>query len=198
MSVSRAHVSGDRRFWDQHDAAGKDRRAKTPANHLSPNKIHKVVLNALIATCNTVLTEAPARRRPFCQPLSSDALGRGKPDDLAGDLSSSGLLASMLDDSPAWGTIWSVHVELSCTAEKQLAKMPEYIVKKFALWVDLVSVDGLATARAIPGYRDHVLKGKWKGYRAIRLSNAYRAIYQERRAGTIQLVHVEEVNKHDY
>ena len=126
------------------------------------------------------------------------SLGGSNPANLAGDLSDSGLLAGTLDDSPAWGTIWDVHVELSSTAEKQLAKMPEYIVKKFALWVDLVSVDGLVTARAIPGYRDHVLKGEWKGYRAIRLSNAYRAIYQERQAGTIQLVYVEEVNKHDY
>jgi proteic killer suppression protein len=91
-----------------------------------------------------------------------------------------------------------VHVELSSTAEKQLAKIPAHIVKKFALWVDLVSVEGLAAARAIPGYRDHVLKGEWKGYRAIRLSAAYRAIYQERQTGTIQLVYVEEVNKHDY
>jgi toxin HigB-1 len=91
-----------------------------------------------------------------------------------------------------------VHVELSSTAEKQLARIPGHIVKKFALWVDLVSVEGLAAARAIPGYRDHVLKGEWKGYRAIRLSAAYRAIYQERQAGTIRLVYVEEVNKHDY
>lgn len=80
----------------------------------------------------------------------------------------------------------------------QLAKIPVHIVKKFALWVDLVSIEGLAAARAIPGYRDHVLKGQWKGYRAIRLSEAYRAIYQERQAGTIHLVYVEEVNKHDY
>ena len=96
------------------------------------------------------------------------------------------------------GYIGSVHVELSSTAEKQLAKVPGHIVKKFALWVDLVSVEGLSAARAIPGYRDHVLKGEWKGYRAIRLSAAYRAIYQERQAGTIHLVYVEEVNKHDY
>lgn len=87
---------------------------------------------------------------------------------------------------------------MSDTAEKQLAKVPGHIVKKFALWVDLVTVEGLAAARGIPGYRDHVLRGEWKGYRAIRLSAAYRAIYQERQAGTIHLVYVEEVNKHDY
>jgi addiction module RelE/StbE family toxin len=108
------------------------------------------------------------------------------------------IFAGTLDCSPAWGTIGDMHVELSITAEKQLAKMPEHIVKKFALRVDLVSVQGLAGARAIPGYQDHILKGEWKGYRAIRLSAAYRAIYQERQAGTIQRVYVEEVNKHDY
>jgi toxin HigB-1 len=89
-------------------------------------------------------------------------------------------------------------VELSATAEKQLRKVPAHIVKKFALWVDLVAMEGLAAARAIPGYRDHGLKGDWKGYRAIRLSDAYRAIYQERADGTVQTVYVEEVNKHVY
>ena len=91
-----------------------------------------------------------------------------------------------------------MRVELSSTAEKQLAKIPGHILRKFALWVDLVSVEGPSAARAIPGYRDHVLKGEWKGYRAIRLSAAYRAIYQERQTGNIHLVYVEEVNKHDY
>lgn len=91
-----------------------------------------------------------------------------------------------------------MRVEISSTAEKQLTKVPGHIIRKFALWVDLVSVEGLAAARAIPGYRDHSLKGEWIGYRAIRLSAAYRAIYQERQTGTIRLVYVEEVNKHDY
>jgi len=91
-----------------------------------------------------------------------------------------------------------VRVDLSAAAEKQLRKVPAHIVKKFALWVDLVTVEGLAAARAIPGYRDHGLKGDWKGYRAIRLSEAHRAIYQERDDGTAQTVYVEEVNNHDY
>jgi len=91
-----------------------------------------------------------------------------------------------------------VRVDLSATAAKQLRKVPSHIVKKFALWVDLVTTEGLAAARAIPGFRDHGLKGDWKGYRAIRLSEAYRAIYEERHDGTVQTVYVEEVNKHDY
>jgi addiction module RelE/StbE family toxin len=91
-----------------------------------------------------------------------------------------------------------VRVDLSAIAEKQLRKVPSHILRKFALWVDLVTMEGLAAARAIPGYRDHGLKGDWKGHRAIRLSEAYRAIYQERGDGTVQTVYVEEVNKHDY
>jgi mRNA-degrading endonuclease YafQ of YafQ-DinJ toxin-antitoxin module len=48
------------------------------------------------------------------------------------------------------------------------------------------------------GVRDHALKGRWQGYRAIRLSDAYRAIYIVRANGSIETVYVEEVNKHDY
>lgn len=87
---------------------------------------------------------------------------------------------------------------LSRTARKQLAKVPPHIVRKFALWADLVRVEGLEASRAVPGFRDHALKGQWQGYRAVRLSQAYRAIYTVRDDNHIETVHVEEVNKHDY
>lgn len=89
-------------------------------------------------------------------------------------------------------------VELSRTARKQLTKVPAYIVRKFALWVDLVQFEGLEAARSVPGFRDHGLKGKWQGCRAIRLSDAYRAIYIVRTDRSVEAVYVEEVNKHDY
>ena len=89
-------------------------------------------------------------------------------------------------------------VELSSKARKQLTRVPSHIARKFALWVDLVRVDGLEAARAIPGFRDHALRGEWQGYRAIRLSDAYRAIYTVRDRSSIETVCVEEVNKHDY
>lgn len=89
-------------------------------------------------------------------------------------------------------------VELSKTARKQLTKVPGHIVRKFALWEDLVRVEGLDAARAVPGFRDHSLKGEWQGYRAIRLSDAYRAIYMTHSDGTVETVYVEEINKHDY
>ena len=91
-----------------------------------------------------------------------------------------------------------MRVSLSKTARKQLAKVPAHIVRKFALWMDLVQFEGLDAARAIPGFRDHALKGTWQGHRAVRLSDAYRAIYILRSDGLVETVYVEEVNKHDY
>jgi proteic killer suppression protein len=91
-----------------------------------------------------------------------------------------------------------VDVELSSKVRKQLTKVPVHITKKYALWVDLVRVDGLDVARVIPGFRDHALKGEWQGYRAIRLSDAYRAIYILREHYSVETVCVEEANKHDY
>lgn len=82
----------------------------------------------------------------------------------------------LLDCTRKRGTLVFVEVELSRTARKQLTKVPAHIVRKFALWVDLVQVEGLEVARAVPGYRDHELKGTWQGYRAVRLSDAYRVI----------------------
>lgn len=91
-----------------------------------------------------------------------------------------------------------MELELSRTARKQLARVPAHIVRKFALWADLVRVEGLEAARAVPGFRDHALKGRWQRYRAVRLSDSYRAIYTIRRGGTVEAVYVEEVNKHEY
>jgi len=64
--------------------------------------------------------------------------------------------------------------------------------------MDLVRFEGLDAARAIPGFRDHALKGSSQGYHAVRLSDAYRAIYVRRAEGSVETVYVEEVNKHDY
>jgi hypothetical protein len=65
-----------------------------------------------------------------------------------------------------------VKVQLSKTARKQLTKVPQHIVRKFALWADLVREEGL--------------------------SQAYRAIYIVREDDSVEMVFVEEVNKHDY
>lgn len=82
--------------------------------------------------------------------------------------------------------------------EKQLKKMPRYVVDKLMAWAVSVEMKGLREVRKIPGYHDEPLKGQRLGERSIRLTKAYRAIYTEEHDGTISLVILEEVNKHEY
>lgn len=81
---------------------------------------------------------------------------------------------------------------------KQLDKLPAHIVNKFYAWVTAVELAGLNGVRKKPGFHDEPLKGDRKGQRSVRLNIAYRAIYIERRDGSIELIEVIEVNKHEY
>lgn len=89
-------------------------------------------------------------------------------------------------------------VVVSKLAQKQLRKVPLHVVRKLAAWIEAVEHDGLEEVRRIPGFHDEPLAGDRKGQRSIRLSIAYRAIYEIRRDGGAELVSVEEVSKHDY
>ncbi len=81
---------------------------------------------------------------------------------------------------------------------KQLKKLPDFVHIKLLAWAKSVELRGLREIRKIPGYHDEPLKGDRKGQRSIRLSKAYRAIYTEEHDGTVNLVVIEEVNKHEY
>ena len=83
---------------------------------------------------------------------------------------------------------------MGCT---QLLKVPRHIIDNLMIWVEAVEQDGLEEVRKIPGYHDEPLKGDRAGQRSIRLSRAYRAIY-EIEQDVAQFVSVEEVSKHDY
>ena len=82
--------------------------------------------------------------------------------------------------------------------KKSLKKLPTHIVHKFQGWVDNVESSGIAETRKVKGYHDEPLKGNRKGQRSIRLNDAYRAIYTEAIDGTVNVITVEEVSKHDY
>ena len=82
--------------------------------------------------------------------------------------------------------------------KKQLKKIPSYVVDKLVFWASEVEQFGLKEVRRVPGYHDEPLKGKRTGERSIRLSKAYRAIYVEEKDGTINVVLLKEVNKHEY
>jgi proteic killer suppression protein len=88
-------------------------------------------------------------------------------------------------------------VEITRLAEKQLRKLPRHIVDNLMIWVAAVEHDGLEQVRKARGYHDEPLRGQRAGQRSIRLSRAYRAIY-EIKEDTARFVSVEEVSKHEY
>jgi proteic killer suppression protein len=92
----------------------------------------------------------------------------------------------------------SCQVWLTKFAEKQLRKLPSHIVAAYHTWVKTVEIDGIRAVRKIAGYHDEPLKGDRKGQRSVRLSKAYRAIYEETESNNIVLIGVQELNKHEY
>ena len=89
-------------------------------------------------------------------------------------------------------------VVLTVSARKDLKKLPIHIFRKFEFWVKQITIDGIQKVRKIPGLHDEPLKGDRQGQRSVRLSRAYRAIYRILRDNEIELVQVEEINKHEY
>jgi proteic killer suppression protein len=84
------------------------------------------------------------------------------------------------------------------TAKKQLSRCPEYIIRKFEYWMDLLQSVGLRAARRFKGFHDEPLHGNRKTQRSVRLSKAYRIIYREIDEQNCEIIEVLEVNKHDY
>jgi toxin HigB-1 len=89
-------------------------------------------------------------------------------------------------------------VTLARDAQKQVGRVPRHIADKLLAWAQLVQERGLPEVRRIPGFHDEPLKGHRKGQRSVRLSIHYRAVYTVADEGTVQLITVEEVTKHDY
>lgn len=81
---------------------------------------------------------------------------------------------------------------------KQMRSLPQYVNEKLLIWARSVELKGLREVRKIPGYHDEPLKGFREGQRSIRLTRSYRAIYKEEIDGTINLIKLIEVNKHEY
>ena len=89
-------------------------------------------------------------------------------------------------------------IDVKKSALEKLEKMPLHIVTKLEHWVDAVEKYGISAVRKVPGYHDESLKGDRKGQRSIRLNRAYRAIYEEKVTGEINLILIVEVSKHEY
>ena len=83
-------------------------------------------------------------------------------------------------------------------AKRHLTRIPAYVVLNMQSWVDDIEHRGLREVRKISGYHDEPLKGKREGQRSIRLTKKYRAIYVIGSYGSLDVIKVIEVNKHDY
>ncbi len=106
----------------------------------------------------------------------------------------------LLKNSPEWCTIRKgcSRVEISKQAKKDLIQIPRYIAAKLRAWIDDVKKVGVENVRLTTSYHDEPLKGKLRKKRSIRLSKSYRAIYCMKQDNSIDLIMIEEINKHEY
>ncbi|MCX6103790.1 MAG: hypothetical protein NT000_11115 [Proteobacteria bacterium] len=68
------------------------------------------------------------------------------------------------------------------------------------MWAETVEMEGIRTVRRLPGYHDEPLRGDREGQRqrSVRLSRAYRVIYEETAKEEITLIAIQEITKHGY
>lgn len=82
-------------------------------------------------------------------------------------------------------------------ADKELSsRVPLDILKRYEKWKDIAILSGPRGLRAIKGFHDEALAGKWKGCRSSRLNEQWRVIY--RVVADVFLVQVVRVTLHDY
>ena len=80
--------------------------------------------------------------------------------------------------------------------DRQLAKAPHEVLKRYEKWKDVVRLSGPPGLRLIKGFHDEALAGKWAGFRSSRLGDQWRLIYQ---VATSQFTYyVESITAHDY
>jgi addiction module RelE/StbE family toxin len=80
--------------------------------------------------------------------------------------------------------------------DRQLARAPLEILKRYEKWKDIAALSGPVGLRLIKGFRDEALSGPWQGYRSSRLGEQWRVIYQV--IGTAVRIEVVSINPHDY
>jgi addiction module RelE/StbE family toxin len=80
--------------------------------------------------------------------------------------------------------------------DKQLAKLPTELLKRYEKWKDIAEFSGPQGLMAVRGFRDEALTGEWSGYRSSRLNQQYRVIY--RMQDDRLEIRVVEVVPHDY
>jgi len=80
--------------------------------------------------------------------------------------------------------------------DRQLAKVPREVLKRYEKWKDIARLSGPPGLRLIKGFHDEALAGEWRGFRSSRLGEQWRVIY--RVAQGALTFYVEAITPHDY
>ena len=62
--------------------------------------------------------------------------------------------------------------------DRQLAKAPREVLKRYEKWKDIAGLSGPPGLRLITGFHDEALAGEWRGFRSCRLGERWRVIYR--------------------
>ena len=91
--------------------------------------------------------------------------------------------------------MWTIQ-EHRNVAKELSGRVPLEILKRYETWKDIASLSGPPGLRAIRGFHDETLAGKWRGCRSSRLNEQWRVIYKI--VADALLVQVVRVTPHDY
>jgi len=80
--------------------------------------------------------------------------------------------------------------------DKQVASIPNEVLKRYEKWKDIAFISGPQGLRLIRGFHDEALSGNWKGYRSSRLGMRWRVIY--RVLPEELLLQVASITAHEY
>jgi addiction module RelE/StbE family toxin len=80
--------------------------------------------------------------------------------------------------------------------DKEVATIPNDILKRYEKWKDIATISGPPGLRLIRGFHDEALSGEWRGYRSSRLGLQWRVIY--RITAEKLLFQVASITAHDY
>jgi len=80
--------------------------------------------------------------------------------------------------------------------DKQIASVPNDVLKRYEKWKDIASISGSPGLRLIKGFHHEAVSGKWKGCRFSRLGAQWRVIHRVI-TGDL-LFQVASITAHDY
>lgn len=97
----------------------------------------------------------------------------------------------MFDEAAQWRI-----VEHKTRATRGIERAPRHVQGKYEFWKELMQCQGPEAVRKFSGFRDHPLKGWWRGCRSSSLNDQYRVMYRiDVENATI---HVEKIGPHNY